>query len=152
MTKRQLNPDKPVWVYRNLRDKCYSLMQDGRVVDRRPWVLLTGCRFRVRKAGRERVLREGHKNVHAFVVGTLTDGRCKPGETIALKVIGEPGWVAINVPEHDLPHRIRYSPKESASFRSVPTSLTPEKDLTGAVAVLLNERGMTAAYPYWSAA
>lgn len=71
MTK--LNPDLPVWVYRNLRTGNFSLMQRGKVVDHRDSLLLEDCRFVVRPAGYARYLRERRKNVHAFVVGTLLD-------------------------------------------------------------------------------
>jgi hypothetical protein len=43
----------------------------GRVIYHAQNVLLTNCAFKVSKAGRERVLREKRKNVHAGVVGQL---------------------------------------------------------------------------------
>ena len=63
-----------VFVYRNLHFKdrvTYSVknVASGLVVDHSPLVYLTGVKFKVSKAGRERVLRERRKNVHAGVVG-----------------------------------------------------------------------------------
>ncbi len=67
------NFHKKVRVYWNLHKKCWSI-QDAktrRVVDHQPQVLLSNCSFTVSEAGRQRVIATGHKNVHAFVVGTL---------------------------------------------------------------------------------
>jgi hypothetical protein len=62
-----------VFVYFNLHKKVWSIkdLATGRVVQHASQVLLTDCTFKVSKAGRERVLRERRKNVHAGVVGTL---------------------------------------------------------------------------------
>lgn len=69
---------KYVYVYRNLKHgraapPLYSILRDGKVIDRRHRVLLTDASFVVREAGRQRVLTEGRKNVHAFVKGVLAD-------------------------------------------------------------------------------
>ncbi|MFZ4431657.1 MAG: hypothetical protein ACOYOQ_00520 [Microthrixaceae bacterium] len=58
-------------VYKNLHTGTYSVRTDGRVVAHPTEVLLTEPRFVVQPAGRERVLRERRKNVHAFVRGTV---------------------------------------------------------------------------------
>lgn len=63
-----------VFVYRNLHFKdrvMYSVknVASGRVVDHSPIVYLTDVKFKVSPAGRARVLREKHKNVHAGVQG-----------------------------------------------------------------------------------
>lgn len=60
-------------VYRNLRTDTWSLREGGRVVDHPEVVCLTDVRFVVQPAGRERVRREGRKNVHAFVRGNVVD-------------------------------------------------------------------------------
>ena len=44
----------------------------GRVIKHANNINLTHCTFKVSKAGRERVLRERRKNVHAGVVGNLS--------------------------------------------------------------------------------
>lgn len=65
-----------VFMYFNLHRLCWSLKalegpNAGRVVAHAASVRLTGCRFRVSEAGRQRVLAEKRKNVHAGIVGTL---------------------------------------------------------------------------------
>jgi len=64
-----------VFVYFNLHRKCFSIKalegdRKGRVVAHSSTVLLEGCKFKVSEAGRQRVLREKRKNVHAGVTGT----------------------------------------------------------------------------------
>lgn len=66
-----------VFVYRNLHKNCWSVKalegeNKGRVIHHAQNVNLVNCTFKVSKAGRERVLREQCKNVHAGVVGTLS--------------------------------------------------------------------------------
>lgn len=59
-----------VKVYRNLRDKCYSILgTNGRLLGHTQNIYLEDVKFVVRPAGRARVLKEGRKNVHAFVCG-----------------------------------------------------------------------------------
>ena len=68
-----------VFVYFNLHKKCFSIKalegdQKGRVVAHSNTVLLEGCKFKVSEAGRQRVLREKRKNVHAGVTGVWING------------------------------------------------------------------------------
>ena len=62
-----------VEVYFNLHKKTFSVRdcKTGRVVKHTNDVTVYNPKFVVRKAGRERVLRERKKNVHAFVRGEL---------------------------------------------------------------------------------
>lgn len=65
-----------VKVYRNLHKNLYSVVamegpDKGKVVHHSEYVLLCDVTFKVRQGGREKVLREKRKNVHAFVIGTL---------------------------------------------------------------------------------
>lgn len=65
-----------VAVYWNLHKACWSIQSReggnrGRVIAHASWVRLEGCEFKVSEAGRQRVLAEKRKNVHAFVVGRL---------------------------------------------------------------------------------
>ena len=67
-----------VEVYRNLHNGCMSIRRDGRVVKHlEPWMTLylQDVKFAVQPAGREKVRREGKKNVHAFVRGTVVKAR-----------------------------------------------------------------------------
>ena len=68
-----LDVNKPVEVYRNLRKDCWSVRQGGRVKFHTLYAFLRDAKFKVSQAGRRRVLKEKQKNVHAFVVGLLTD-------------------------------------------------------------------------------
>lgn len=120
-----------VRVYRNLKHgrkapPLYSIMHKGKVIDRRGQVLLSDAKFLVSEAGRQRVIKERQKNVHAFVEGNLVD---------------EHGVFGIDAhTQKDLPARITYNPYVSGSFMWDGTAVR------GARAVLLNERGVTAAY------
>ena len=64
---------EPMRVYRNLHKKCWSVQQKqkGRwkVVAHAESITLLDCVFRVSEAGRQRVLRESRKNVHAYIQG-----------------------------------------------------------------------------------
>ena len=70
-------------VYYNLHKKCYSVRQNGRVVDHADSVVLTDCRFLVQPAGREKVRRTGVKNVHASVTGVVIPAHPKAPVIIA---------------------------------------------------------------------
>jgi hypothetical protein len=63
------NEGQKVQVYRNLTRSCWSIRHKGRVIAHAVAVYLTDCAFKVQEGGRQRVLRERRKNVHAFVVG-----------------------------------------------------------------------------------
>lgn len=65
-----------VFVYFNLHKKVWSVKaldgrNKGRVIAHADKVLLRDATFKVSEAGRQRVIREKRKNVHAGVVGTL---------------------------------------------------------------------------------
>jgi hypothetical protein len=67
-----------VFVYFNLHKKVWSVKAlegeaRGRVILHARELCLEDCAFKVSEAGRQRVLRERCKNVHAGVVGTLRD-------------------------------------------------------------------------------
>ena len=63
-----------VEVYFNLHKHVFSVRQcsTGRVILHTDKVHIRDPQFVVRKSGRDRVLREGKKNVHAFVRGEIT--------------------------------------------------------------------------------
>jgi len=66
---REIDEKKRVFVYFNLHKKVWSVRQSGKVVGHTEHIMLKDCRFLVGKKGRERVIREGKKNVHAGVSG-----------------------------------------------------------------------------------
>ncbi len=64
-----------VKVYYNLHKNCYSIVSlekenYGRVIKYENCVPLFDAQFKVSEKGRQRVLREQKKNVHAYVKGT----------------------------------------------------------------------------------
>lgn len=58
------------YIYRNLRTGGFSIRRRGRVVDHLNQHSLTAenVTFKVNEKGRQRVLREKQKNVHAYIV------------------------------------------------------------------------------------
>ena len=67
-----INITKPVKVYYNLHKKCLSVQQNGIVQFHTEYIVLRDVEFKVSEAGRQRVLKEKRKNVHAFVIGHLS--------------------------------------------------------------------------------
>ena len=65
-----------VAVYWNVHKKTFSIQSReketyGRVIRHANSVVINSPKFVIRQAGREKVLKEGSKNVHAFVKGIL---------------------------------------------------------------------------------
>ena len=57
-------------VYWNLHKNTYSVRHKGKVVSHVPCIRLANVQWIVQPAGRQRVLRDRRKNVHAFARGT----------------------------------------------------------------------------------
>ena len=120
-TKRDGKPTgQRVFVYFNLHRKLWSVRaldgpHKGRVIAHKRGVVLQGVSPRVSQAGRERVLRERKKNVHAGLVGY---------------------WVPFDTPitEHMVP--ITYNPYKYKSFVYV----SDKSAYTGARKALLLNR------------
>ena len=79
-TKQPFDPSSPVKVYWNLHRHLYSVQQNGLVVGHTECIALNDVTFKVSQAGRNRVLNEKRKNVHAFIIGTIVP-RGTAGET-----------------------------------------------------------------------
>lgn len=62
-----------VHVYRNRHTGGYSVRQHGRVIAHVDVLTLVDVEFRVQPAGRLRAIKEKRRNVHAYVVGTVTE-------------------------------------------------------------------------------
>lgn len=88
-----------VKVYKNLHKKMFSIMdyKTRKVIAHRHFVCLKNVEFKVSEAGRQRVLIEKKKNVHAFVIGD---------------------WITeeINWPGHS-PKTIYYNPYRTRYFK-----------------------------------
>lgn len=118
-------------VYRNLHNGKLSLMdvQTNTVVGHADSVQLCAVNFRVGEAGRQRVIKEGRKNVHAFIVGCVTrvDGfePFKGRDVVTYDTIssGEP-------PE---PQQATYNPYLVSSFVNVETKAPVMKAATAYV-------------------
>lgn len=77
---RSVDKKRRVEVYRNLNRRdgvWYSVRQNGKVVGHTQLLRLRDCYFVVNEAGRQRVLRTGRKNVHAFVLGYVAGKRAR---------------------------------------------------------------------------
>lgn len=100
-----------VRVYRNLHNNLYSVRHKGRVIGYVRDLLLYNVKFIVSQAGRNRVLREQRKNVHAFVEGDIEIApesfSCDPSEPIQNNVIGKRAIVG---------DEVRYNPYEGPDF------------------------------------
>ncbi len=71
---KMIDTKKRAYVYFNLHKKVWSVRQGGKVIEHSKVVMLKDCRYLVGQAGRQKVLREKKKNVHAFVRGYITQG------------------------------------------------------------------------------
>ncbi len=78
-----LRVSERVRVYWNLHKNIWSIMKKGKVIGHRDTILLKDVRFIVSQAGRNRVLKEKKKNVHAFAEGIVVEiGDCDKKEQI----------------------------------------------------------------------
>lgn len=66
---RSINVNRKVMVYKNLHNGMFSVKQGGLVVAHVDSIMLSPAVFNVNQAGRQRVLIEKKKNVHAYVIG-----------------------------------------------------------------------------------
>ena len=69
----KIDYSKKVFVYKNLHKDCWSVKQDGLVKAHADKLEMWDCSFRVNQKGREKVLKEKRKNVHAGILGRVDD-------------------------------------------------------------------------------
>lgn len=71
--ERTIAEGQRVKVYRNLHKDTYSIADatSGKVLGHADAITLKTASLKVSEAGRQRVLRERKKNVHAFVIGNI---------------------------------------------------------------------------------
>jgi hypothetical protein len=112
-TKQPFNYAEPVRVYWNFHRKCYSVQQNRLVVGYTDCISLVDVRFHVSEAGRQRVLKERKKNVHAYAIGTI-------------KVPEDVFWDV----------KIQYNPYKSKNFT---LWVNPQVDVLSAKALLLRK-------------
>lgn len=111
---RTFNPGFPIQVYRNLHDKDgsrrWSLRQNGLIVGHADEIYLRCVDFHVSPAGRNRVRREGRKNVHAYADGLLSfDWSGDPIGEITYDPYKDDGFVLAPYPDSP-PEPITYYP------------------------------------------
>lgn len=77
---------KKVRVYFNLHKKVYSVQdrKTGLVIAHLDKLTLKDVKYNVREGGRQKVLKEKRKNVHAFIEGTI----CCPVELLKGELFG----------------------------------------------------------------
>ncbi len=80
---RQINFNKPVKIYKNLHNGLFSVMQNNLVVAHIESFILNNVIFKVNDAGRQKVLKEKKKNVHAFVTGYIKEINCRDDDLIS---------------------------------------------------------------------
>lgn len=68
-----IDQNLPVRVFKNPKHGCYSIMQRGVIRASARQVRLVDVTFTVREKGRQRMIREQRRNVHAYAVGRLLD-------------------------------------------------------------------------------
>ena len=106
-----------VEIYRNLNNGTHSIRRNGKVVkhlQHHQSIFLKDVKFAVQPAGREKVRREGRKNVHAFVRGTVILPSTINGTTDEFK--------------KKMPYVVTYNPYHMEHFgTNINTSATDEK-------------------------
>ncbi len=99
----KLNHGDRIEVYRNLHNVTHSIRRNGKVVKHLAnWqsIFLKDVKFAVQPAGREKVRREGKKNVHAFIRGTYLAPSTFPHTTSEFKAKCTE-WVTYNPYQND---------------------------------------------------
>lgn len=102
----KLETGMKVAVYWHFPKGCYSVQYKGLVIAHVNSICLKDVKFRVSKAGRQRVLREERKNVHAKIHGIIAD--------------------ITELPEYERVNRVRYNPKFCTTFMAHKEGATAE--------------------------
>jgi len=71
--RSHIDVSKAVYVYRNLHKRCFSVKQGGLVRCHTEYMCMKDVKFVVSESGRQRVITEKVKNVHAFVKGMVAE-------------------------------------------------------------------------------
>lgn len=126
-------------VYKNLHNGKWSIANNstGIVVGHADSVTLYDVTYKVSKAGRQRVIKEGKKNVHAFIVGYvgMMDG-FTPYKGREVVQIPAPDFIYID----RAPRQLTYNPYLYDSF-VYRDSLTPVEQRSNVV--LLAQKSVT---------
>jgi len=118
---RHIDRNKKVRVYRNLSKGCFSVKQGTIVRCHADHVTLEDVKFIVSENGRQRVIKEKTKNVHAFVEGYVVDTRYADtivdgDKTDEMLMWGESGWESLY-----------YNPYKCEGFTNTDTDQVAER-------------------------
>lgn len=130
-----------VFVYCHVRKGCLSIRamegsNKGRVIAHAEQLSMRDVEFKVSEAGRQRVLSEGRKNVHAGAVGYIDAawGLQPRIENLDYETLKGVGLGGVFKPL-SRGSRIKYNPRENAAFvrrtDGVPVKRTRRLQLTG---------------------
>lgn len=123
-----------VFVYFNLHRKCWSIKalegpRKGRVIGHADYVDLACVEWRVSEAGRQRVLREKKKNVHAGAVGTLERWQTPEGEAHGVPFNSTTFDKLRNSSPTSVPYMVTYNPYKGPSFTNRDTGADLRRSL-----------------------
>lgn len=120
-----------VFVYRNLSKSCWSVRVYGRVLFHAEHLVMIRPEFKVNEVGRQRVIKEKRKNVHAGVSGRTAWMWC-----INMRYGADTRWTAdpaplnFEAPELLDGRAVTYNPYKGPHFvyKADGTSVWPEPD------------------------
>ena len=127
---RTIDISRPMRVFRNKTkgEGWYSIQQDRRTVAHSTAVCLTNARFVVNDKGRQRVLKTGQKEFHAYIEGYY-----------------ETSGMGTTAARNDLPVKVEYNPFENDTFVCKNVTIRPFI-VNHARFVICNKDGVRAAY------
>lgn len=109
------------YIYRNLHtDNGFSVKHRGKVVAVVYTAMVEDPVFKVNESGRQRVLRERRKNVHAFIVSATPPREISVADDLKALILRNP-------------RRVHYNPYEGAEFK------VDHKPLVSAPVVVLQD-------------
>lgn len=130
---RDINPDKEVYVYRNLNKegRIFSIRQNNLVVGHTNQLMMHDVKFIVSEAGRKRCRKTGRKNVHAYIRG----------------LISQKGGMGTDASDSSgLGAKITYNPFKDRGFICANLTLEPFLVNEALCAMINPKSGVTAAY------
>jgi hypothetical protein len=114
---RTLNPNTPIKVYRCLNRKghVFSIQQKGYVVGHTTDISISNAVFKINTSGKNKAIREGVRNVHAFIVGYVSNEEivCDNDTKISYNPFLEKGfyYIATHKPIEDTCCTVKISEK-----------------------------------------
>lgn len=103
---------KNVLIYWNLNKDCVSIKANGHVIGYAKSVIIENVTFKVQESGRQRAIRDGQRNVHAYAIGTLV-----AADWIENKESLPVSWNGIDSDAAKLhTRRIKYNPFRGPNF------------------------------------